>query len=44
MTVRKRGNKWVLISKPTGRVLGTHPTRAEALAQERAIQARKRGK
>lgn len=40
-TVVKRGGKWVLLSKKTGEVLGTHETEAEALAQERAVQASK---
>ena len=46
MTIVKRGNKYVLISKSTGKVLGTHPNRATALKQEKAIQiskARKAG-
>jgi len=46
MTIVKRGNKYVLISKSTGKVLGTHPNRASALKQEKAIQiskARKAG-
>lgn len=44
--IRKRGKKWVLLSKSSGRVLGTHPTRAAAVRQERAInlsQARAAG-
>lgn len=44
--IQKRGNKWVLLSKRTGRVLGTHPSRAAAMRQERAItisKARARG-
>lgn len=46
MTVRKRGKKWVLLSKTSGRVMGTHPTEAGAIRQERAVQlskARKAG-
>jgi hypothetical protein len=46
MTIVKRGKKYVLISKTTGRVLGTHPSRADALKQETAIsisKARKAG-
>jgi len=39
--IRKRGNKWVLVSKSTGKTLGTHPSRDAALAQERAIQISK---
>lgn len=39
--IERRGNKWCLISRSTGKTLGCHPTRAEAEAQERAIQAAK---
>lgn len=39
-TVKKRGNKWLLISD-TGKVLGTHDSKAKAEAQEKAIQANK---
>jgi len=39
--IEKRGTKWVLLSKTTGRVLGTHPTKASAMKQERAIQISK---
>ncbi len=45
MTVRKRGNKYQLVSG-TGKVLGTHDTRKEAESQEKAItisKARKAG-
>lgn len=38
--VEKRGDQWVLISKTTGDVLGTHDTKEQALAQEAAIKAR----
>lgn len=38
--VQKRGDKWVLISRTTGDVLGTHDTEAGAIDQERAIKAR----
>lgn len=34
--------KFVLVSKSTGKTLGTHPTRESALKQERAIQIAKR--
>jgi len=37
----KRGNKWLLLSRTTGRVLGRHNTRAEALEQETAINISK---
>lgn len=39
--IRKRGTKYVLLTKDGAKVLGTHPTRAAALAQERAIYASK---
>jgi uncharacterized protein len=38
--VRKRGKKWVVLSHE-GKVLGTHATRAEAVAQLGAIEAAK---
>ncbi|MEK7142711.1 MAG: hypothetical protein AAB785_00705 [Patescibacteria group bacterium] len=37
MTVQRRGRKWVLLSKKSGRVLGTHPSKSAAERQERAI-------
>jgi len=40
MTIRKRGSKFVLISKK-GRVLGTHPSRKAAEKQEDAINISK---
>ena len=44
--IRKQGKKYVLMTSSGSRKLGTHPSRAKALAQERAIQAAKhrRGK
>jgi hypothetical protein len=40
--IEKRGpKKWVLLSKKTGRVLGTHPTKAGAERQERAVNISK---
>lgn len=39
--IKKSGKKWVLWTKDGKRKLGTHATRAEALAQERAIMANK---
>ena len=40
--IKKRGpKKWVLLSKKTGRVLGTHPTKASAERQEAAINISK---
>jgi len=38
MTIRKEGSKFVLRAKSTGKVLGTHDTKAKAERQERAIQ------
>jgi len=46
MVIVRRGKKWCLISKTTGRTLGCHPTREKALSQEKAVQiskARKAG-
>lgn len=40
----KEGNKWVLKSKTTGKTLGTHSTRQEAIKQEQAIKASQSGK
>ena len=40
--IRKRGSKWVVVSHTTGKVLGTHATKAKAQAQLRAIEANKR--
>lgn len=39
--IKKRGKKWVLVSKKTGRVLGTHPTKAGAERQEAAVNISK---
>lgn len=39
--IQERNGKYVLLSKKTGEVLGTHATRAEAEEQERAIEASK---
>jgi len=41
MVVVKRGKKWLLLSKRTGRVLGTHTSRADAIKQETAINISK---
>ena len=46
MTIRKRGKKFVLLNRGSGRVLGTHPSKKAAAAQEAAInisKARKAG-
>jgi hypothetical protein len=42
--IEKVGNKHVLRSKKTGKVLGTHSSYKKALAQERAIQVAKKKK
>lgn len=39
--IKKRGKKWVLKSKKTGRILGTHPSKAKAESQEAAINISK---
>jgi len=44
--IKKQGNKYILVSKSTGKVLGRHSSRIDALKQEKAIQiskARKAG-
>jgi hypothetical protein len=35
--IRKRGNKWVVINKETGKVKGTHSSREKAAAQMRLL-------
>lgn len=35
--VEKRGDKFVVVNKDTGKVMGTHPTRAVAVKQMRAL-------
>lgn len=37
--IRKRGNKYVVVSKESGRVLGTHKTKKSAVRQLKAIYA-----
>jgi len=37
--IRKRGSKWVVINKETGKVKGKHSTRAKALRHLRALYA-----
>ncbi|MFA6492687.1 MAG: hypothetical protein WCV58_00905 [Patescibacteria group bacterium] len=39
--IKKRGKKWVLLSKESSRVLGTHPTKKAAESQEAAISISK---
>lgn len=38
--VQKRGSEWCLIARSTGKVLGCHKTKEDALKQEAAIKAR----
>jgi hypothetical protein len=42
--IEKKGSKYVLRSKKTGKVLGTHPDKKKALAQEQAIEIAKHAK
>lgn len=35
--IEKRGNKWVVINKETGKVKGTHTTESKAKAQMRLL-------
>lgn len=39
--IRQEGDKWKLYTSDGKRVLGTHPSREKALAQERAIEISK---
>lgn len=39
--IKKSGNRWILYTKDGKRKLGTHATREEAQAQERAILSKK---
>lgn len=41
MTIEKHGSKFALVSKATGRTLGTHPTKKAAQAQEAAVNIAK---
>ena len=41
--IQKRGNKWVIIQKGTGKVLSEHATESEADASFRAMMANKYG-
>jgi len=43
VTISRRGSKWVVKAKKSGKVLGRHSSREKALAQLRAIEANKRG-
>lgn len=42
--IRKSGNKYQVINKETGRVLGTHPTKAKAVKQLKAVYVHTGGK
>lgn len=42
--IRKKGNKYQVLTEDGKRVLGTHPTRAEAVKQLQAIEANKKRK
>lgn len=37
--VQKQGSKYAVVKETTGKVVGTHPTRAKATAQLRALYA-----
>ena len=39
--IKKRGKKWVLLSKKSGRTLGRHPSKTAAKKQEAAINISK---
>ncbi len=41
MSVKKRGNKWVVTDKTGKKVLGEHPTKDAADRQLRAVEASK---
>jgi hypothetical protein len=41
--IRKVENQWKVFNKEGNKLLGTHPTKEEALAQLRAIEAHKNG-
>jgi len=44
MTVKKRGNKWVVVhchGKDVGKIIGEHATKEKAMRQHRAIMASK---
>lgn len=35
--VKKKGNKWIVYNPDTGKIYGTHPTRKDAEAQQKAL-------
>lgn len=39
--IKKRGDRWVIVQKGTGRVLSRHSTKAKAQASFRAMEWRK---
>jgi hypothetical protein len=39
--IERKGREWVLKTKDGKKVLGTHPSRESAMAQERAIEISK---
>lgn len=39
--IKQEGDEWILYDREGKKVLGRHPTKEKAIAQERAIQARK---
>lgn len=39
--IKREGDQWILYNSTGEKVLGRHPTRAKALAQERAVQISK---
>lgn len=41
--IKKRGNKWVIIQKDTGKILSEHDTREKAEASFRAMEMSKHG-
>ena len=42
--IKKQGDKFVLYTKDGTRILGTHHTRSQAVAQEMAIKLSEKGK
>ena len=40
-TIKHEGNSWILYTKDGSRILGKHGSKAEAIAQERAIEISK---
>lgn len=41
--IKKRGGKWVIVQKGTGKVLSTHDSREKAEASFRAMEMHKHG-